>query len=71
MMVAEGFKLSPSSSVIESNGYQPLPKPFFDEHLNETKVNPQGDHSLLYFAYTCIWDLFIGGVIYLAKKIIR
>jgi len=33
---------------------------------------PQGDHSLLYFAYTCVRDLFIGGgVIYLAKKIIR
>jgi hypothetical protein len=31
----------------------------------------QGDHSLLYFAYTCVWDLFIEGVIYLAKKIIR
>jgi len=32
----------------------------------------RGDHSLLYFAYTCVRDLFIGGgVIYLAKKIIR
>ena len=34
-------------------------------------LNPRGDHSLLYFAYTCVRDLFIGGVIYLAKKIIR
>jgi hypothetical protein len=33
--------------------------------------NSRGDHSLLYFAYTCVRDLFIGGVIYLAKKIIR
>jgi hypothetical protein len=31
----------------------------------------QGVHSLLYFAYTCVHDLFIGGVIYLARKIIR
>jgi hypothetical protein len=31
----------------------------------------RGDHALLYFAYTCVRDLFIGGVIYLAKKIIR
>jgi hypothetical protein len=27
-----------------------------------------GVHSLLYFAYTCVRDLFIGGVIYLAKN---
>ena len=32
---------------------------------------PRGVHFLLYFAYTCVRDLFIGGVIYLAKKIIR
>jgi hypothetical protein len=31
----------------------------------------RGDHSLLYLAYTCVRDLFIGRVIYLAKKIIR
>jgi hypothetical protein len=31
----------------------------------------RGVHSLLYFAYTCVWNLFIGGIIYLAKKIIR
>jgi hypothetical protein len=31
----------------------------------------RGDHSLLYFAYTCVRDLFIGGVIYLAENIIR
>jgi hypothetical protein len=31
----------------------------------------RGVHSLLYFAYTCIQDLFIRGVIYLAKNIIR
>jgi hypothetical protein len=35
-------------------------------------VSSRGVHSLLYFAYTCVWDLFIGGgVIYLAEKIIR
>jgi hypothetical protein len=31
----------------------------------------QGVHSLLYFAYTCVRDLFIVGVIYLAEKSIR
>jgi len=31
----------------------------------------RGVHSLLYFAYTCVRDLFIGGVIYLAEKFIR
>jgi hypothetical protein len=31
----------------------------------------RGVHSLLYFAYTCVRDLCIGGVIYLAEKIIR
>jgi hypothetical protein len=34
-------------------------------------VKAQGDHSLLYFAYTCVGDLIIGEVIYLAKKILR
>ena len=33
--------------------------------------NPQGVHSLLYFAYTCVWDLFIREVVYLAKRITR
>ena len=28
----------------------------------------RGVHSLLYFAYTCVRDLFIEGVIHLAKK---
>jgi hypothetical protein len=31
----------------------------------------RGDHSLLYFAYTCVRDLFIGRVIYLTENIIR
>jgi hypothetical protein len=31
-------------------------------------VVSRGVHSLLYFAYTCVRDLFIGGFIYLAKK---
>ena len=31
--------------------------------------DPRGVRSLLYFAYTCVRDLFIGGVIYLAKKL--
>jgi hypothetical protein len=34
-------------------------------------VQARGVHSLLYFAYTCVRDLFIKGVIYLAKNIIR
>jgi hypothetical protein len=39
---------------------------WFKSHLHS-----RGDHFLLYFAYTCVRDLFIGGGIYLAKKIIR
>ena len=35
------------------------------------RVLPREVHSLLYIAYTCVRDLFIGGVIYLAKKSIR
>jgi hypothetical protein len=31
----------------------------------------RGVHSLLYFAYMCVWDLFIGGGIYLAENILR
>jgi hypothetical protein len=43
-----------------------------DYHLPKKEaVDSRGDHSLLYFAYTCVQGLFIGGVIYLAKKIIR
>jgi hypothetical protein len=34
-------------------------------------VLSRGVHSLLYFAYTCVRDLFIWGVIYLVEKIIR
>jgi hypothetical protein len=35
-------------------------------------LEARGVHSLLYFAYMCVRDLFIGGgVIYLAKKILR
>jgi hypothetical protein len=43
------------------------------EGLSIGPFGPRGVHSLLYFAYTCVRDLFIGGgeVIYLAKKIIR
>jgi hypothetical protein len=37
----------------------------------EVKDVARGVHSLLYFAYTCVWDLFSGGVIYLAQKTIR
>ena len=36
-------------------------------YIRETR----GVHFVLYFAYTCVRDLFVGGVIYLAKKIIR
>jgi hypothetical protein len=36
-----------------------------------TYFGPRGVHSLLFFAYTCVRDLFIEGVIYLAEKIIR
>ena len=32
-------------------------------------IESRGVHSLLYFAYTCVRDLFIMGVIYLAKKL--
>jgi hypothetical protein len=46
----------------------------FGAHMNSEDScahYTRGDHSLLYFAYMCVRDLFIGGVIYLAKKIIR
>ena len=36
-----------------------------------TWQQPRGVHSLFYFAYSCVRDLFIRGVIYLAKKILR
>ena len=42
-----------------------------DDALTIFGNKAQGVHSLLYFAYMCVWDLFIGGVIYLAEKIIR
>jgi hypothetical protein len=29
----------------------------------------RGDHSLLYFAYTCVRDLFIGGLFTLQKRL--
>jgi hypothetical protein len=29
----------------------------------------RGDYSLLYFAYTCVWDLFIGGGVFTLQKI--
>jgi hypothetical protein len=41
------------------------------DYLKWLSQYPRGDHSLLYFAYMCVRDLFIGGVIYLAIKIIR
>jgi hypothetical protein len=38
--------------------------------LHTRAFGTQGDHSLLYFAYASVQDLFIGGgVIYLAKKL--
>ena len=33
----------------------------------ELLTTPRGVHSLLYIAYTCIWDLFIGGLFTLQK----
>ena len=42
------------------------------DFLQRLEVKTQGVHSLLYFAYTSVRGLFIrGGVIYLAKRIIR
>jgi hypothetical protein len=32
-------------------------------------LKSQGDHSLLYFAYTCVRDLFIGGLFTLQKRL--
>ena len=37
----------------------------------QSLARPRGVHSLLYFVYTCISDLFIRGVIYLAENILR
>ena len=42
-----------------------------NDDLEEVKDVARGVHSLLYFAYTCLRNLFIGEVIYLAKMIIR
>jgi hypothetical protein len=50
-----------------THGFQYVQRPI----LQHWRMDSRGDHSLLCFAYTCIWDLFIGRVIYLAKKIIR
>jgi hypothetical protein len=36
--------------------------------IEHTNGKSRGVHCLLYFAYTCVRDLFIGGGIYLAKK---
>ena len=33
----------------------------------ELLTTPRGVHSLLYIAYTCVWDLFIGGLFTLQK----
>jgi hypothetical protein len=33
----------------------------------DNKVDPPGVYSLLYFACTCVWDLFIGGLFTLQK----
>jgi hypothetical protein len=41
------------------------------EVANIDAFRARGVHSLFYFAYTCVRDLFVGGVIYLAEKIIR
>ena len=35
----------------------------------QIKAVPRGVHSLLYFAYTCVRDLFIGGLFTLQKKL--
>ena len=44
----------------------------FTKHLStivcSNMLSARGVHSLLSFAYMCVRDLFIRGVIYLAKK---
>ena len=36
--------------------------------MRSPQLKTSGVHYLLYFAYTCVQDLFIGGAIYLAEK---
>jgi hypothetical protein len=38
------------------------------DRLSDCMMHTWGVHSLLYFAYTCVWDLFIGGGGYLPCK---
>ena len=40
----------------------------YENPIGNKTMDTRGVHSLLYFAYTCVWDLFIGGLFYLAKK---
>ena len=37
-------------------------------HIDIDQLEARGDHSLLYFAYTCVHDLFIGGGYLPCKK---
>ena len=39
-------------------------------HIYTQEIHPisRGVHSLLYSAYTCVWDLFIGGYFTLQKN---
>jgi hypothetical protein len=54
----------------ESHNFGPLSN-------KESKTNicvhlhPRGVHSLLYFAYMCVWDLFIGGLFTLQKRFFK
>jgi hypothetical protein len=69
----ENTKLSHQDIYILYIDFKNAFNPIYHLHLlaiMEDIGYPRGDHSLLYFAYTCVWDLFIGGVIYLAKNII-
>jgi hypothetical protein len=37
-------------------------------HHNYAHMQSQGVHSMLYFAYTCVQDLFIGGGLFTLRK---
>ena len=39
------------------------------ENMKNEPNNTRGVHSLLYFAYMCILDLFIGGLFTLQKRL--
>ena len=71
-LTQHNWVLDPSKAQLLTLRKATWPPPWSHQFSCKTvTLHPRGVHSLLYFAYTYIRDLFIGGVIYLAKRIIR